>query len=37
MLGEHNREILCGLLGVSSEEFEQLRSDGIIGERPKGA
>jgi len=30
-LGEHNREILVGLLGLSETEIEQLTRDGIIG------
>jgi len=30
-LGEHNREILTGLLGLSSAEIDQLARDGIIG------
>jgi crotonobetainyl-CoA:carnitine CoA-transferase CaiB-like acyl-CoA transferase len=30
-LGEHNREILGGLLGLSDAEIEQLTRDGIIG------
>lgn len=30
-LGEHNREILSGVLGLSNEEIEQLARDGIIG------
>jgi len=30
-LGEHNREILVGLLGLSETEIEQLARDGIIG------
>jgi crotonobetainyl-CoA:carnitine CoA-transferase CaiB-like acyl-CoA transferase len=30
-LGEHNREILVGLLGLSELEIEQLTRDGIIG------
>ncbi|MCP4617352.1 MAG: CoA transferase [Bradyrhizobium sp.] len=30
-LGEHNREILVGLLGLSESEIEQLARDGIIG------
>ncbi len=30
-LGEHNREILAGLLGLSDAEIEQLTRDGIIG------
>jgi crotonobetainyl-CoA:carnitine CoA-transferase CaiB-like acyl-CoA transferase len=30
-LGEHNREILAGMLGLSDAEFDQLARDGIIG------
>ena len=30
-LGEHNREILTGLLGLSDADIEQLARDGIIG------
>ena len=30
-LGEHNREILGGLLGLSDAEIEQLAREGIIG------
>jgi crotonobetainyl-CoA:carnitine CoA-transferase CaiB-like acyl-CoA transferase len=30
-LGEHNREILAGLLGLSGAEIDQLERDGIIG------
>jgi crotonobetainyl-CoA:carnitine CoA-transferase CaiB-like acyl-CoA transferase len=30
-LGEHNREILGGLLGLSDAEIDQLTRDGIIG------
>ena len=30
-LGEHNREILGGLLGLSDAELEQLTREGIIG------
>src|SRR5262249_34941741 len=30
-LGEHNQEILSGLLGLSVAEIEQLTRDGIIG------
>jgi crotonobetainyl-CoA:carnitine CoA-transferase CaiB-like acyl-CoA transferase len=29
-LGEHNEEIYCGLLGLSSEEFSRLKQKGII-------
>jgi len=30
-LGEHNREILAGMLGLSDAEIEQLARDGVIG------
>ena len=30
-LGEHNREILGGILGLSEAEIDQLTRDGIIG------
>jgi crotonobetainyl-CoA:carnitine CoA-transferase CaiB-like acyl-CoA transferase len=30
-LGEHNHEILAGLLGLSADEIDQLTRDGIIG------
>jgi crotonobetainyl-CoA:carnitine CoA-transferase CaiB-like acyl-CoA transferase len=30
-LGEHNHEILSGMLGLSEAEIEQLERDGIIG------
>ena len=36
LLGQHNEAILCGLLGLSRVEFDQLTADGIIGDRPKG-
>ncbi len=31
-LGEHNREILQGLLGVADDEFAALEAGGVIGE-----
>jgi crotonobetainyl-CoA:carnitine CoA-transferase CaiB-like acyl-CoA transferase len=31
LLGEHNGEILGGLLGVPADELEQLVADGVIG------
>jgi crotonobetainyl-CoA:carnitine CoA-transferase CaiB-like acyl-CoA transferase len=37
MLGEHNHDILCGLLGISEDNYRQLIDDGIIGDRPRGA
>jgi crotonobetainyl-CoA:carnitine CoA-transferase CaiB-like acyl-CoA transferase len=36
MLGEHNREILQGLLGVADDEFNELLEAGLIGEVPRG-
>jgi crotonobetainyl-CoA:carnitine CoA-transferase CaiB-like acyl-CoA transferase len=35
-LGEHNFEILQGILGMSREEIDQLIKDEVIGDRPKG-
>ena len=35
-LGQHNREILGGLLGLADEEIEKLAADKVIGERPEG-
>ncbi len=34
MLGQHNREVLGGLLGVSNDELQSLETDGIIGDYP---
>lgn len=38
-IGQHNREILQGELGVSDEDFDAMLADGIIGfqARPKGS
>jgi hypothetical protein len=33
-LGQHNREVLQGLLGVSNEYLATLVEDGVIGDRP---
>ena len=33
-LGEHNEEILGGLLGLTSEELDRLRAERLIGDRP---
>ncbi|OSC96630.1 CoA-transferase family III [Trametes coccinea BRFM310] len=30
-LGEHNREVLIGELGMSEEEFERLQREGVVG------
>jgi formyl-CoA transferase len=29
-LGEHNEEILCGLLGISPERIEDLKKKGLV-------
>jgi formyl-CoA transferase len=29
-LGAHNREIICGELGLSAEDFERMRAEGIV-------
>jgi crotonobetainyl-CoA:carnitine CoA-transferase CaiB-like acyl-CoA transferase len=36
LLGEHNAEVLCGLLGVSKDELERLREKQVIGNEPIG-
>ena len=33
-LGQHNREVLQGELGLTDEEFEALEADAIVGTRP---
>jgi crotonobetainyl-CoA:carnitine CoA-transferase CaiB-like acyl-CoA transferase len=35
-LGQHNREILGGVLGLSDAEIDALEADGVIGTRPMG-
>jgi crotonobetainyl-CoA:carnitine CoA-transferase CaiB-like acyl-CoA transferase len=37
LLGQHNRDILQGLLGVDDDTYASLEARGIVGERPKGA
>ncbi|MEX2207987.1 MAG: CoA transferase [Myxococcota bacterium] len=34
LFGEHNREILCGLLGRPEAELAELRAAGVIGDAP---
>jgi crotonobetainyl-CoA:carnitine CoA-transferase CaiB-like acyl-CoA transferase len=34
-LGQHNAEILTGLLGLSQQEIDQLSADGVIANAPK--
>ena len=36
-LGQHNREIFGGLLGLSGEEIDGLESGGVIGTKPTGS
>ena len=33
-LGEHNKDVFCGLLGLSEQEFESLHQANIIGNKP---
>jgi crotonobetainyl-CoA:carnitine CoA-transferase CaiB-like acyl-CoA transferase len=35
-LGQHNAEVLCGILGLSPAEVERLERDNVIGTRAKG-
>jgi crotonobetainyl-CoA:carnitine CoA-transferase CaiB-like acyl-CoA transferase len=35
-LGQHNEPVLCGILGLSSEELRDLEAEGVIGTRPEG-
>ncbi|KYH36745.1 MAG: CoA transferase, partial [Candidatus Bathyarchaeota archaeon B23] len=30
LLGQHNREVYCSLLGLSEEELEELRREGVV-------
>ena len=34
LFGEHNREILCGLLGLAESELDALAAAGVIGDAP---
>ena len=36
-LGQHNREIFGGLLGLTAAEIDALESDGVIGTKPTGS
>lgn len=35
LFGQHNREILCGLLDMKEQELAELEAKGIIADRPK--
>jgi crotonobetainyl-CoA:carnitine CoA-transferase CaiB-like acyl-CoA transferase len=37
LFGEHNREILCGLLGHSEGELAEFAAAGVVGNAPVGA
>ena len=37
MLGQHNREVYGGLLGMSSRDIDALESEGVIGTKPTGS
>jgi crotonobetainyl-CoA:carnitine CoA-transferase CaiB-like acyl-CoA transferase len=34
MLGEHNYEVLSGMLGLGDDEIDALREEKVIGNRP---
>jgi len=34
--GQHNEQVLGGILGLSSDELDALEAEGIIGKRPEG-
>jgi crotonobetainyl-CoA:carnitine CoA-transferase CaiB-like acyl-CoA transferase len=36
LLGQHNKEVLTGLLGLGADEIAVLQQAGVIGERPLG-
>jgi crotonobetainyl-CoA:carnitine CoA-transferase CaiB-like acyl-CoA transferase len=35
-LGQHNEQVLCGLLGLSPAELRELEAEGVVGTRPAG-
>lgn len=37
LLGEHTRDVLCGMLGLSDDEYAALERDDIVGTIPLAA
>ena len=35
-VGQHNEQVLCGVLGLSPDEISDLEARGVIGTRPEG-
>jgi crotonobetainyl-CoA:carnitine CoA-transferase CaiB-like acyl-CoA transferase len=35
-IGQHNEAVLCGILGLATEELRKLEAEGVIGTRPEG-
>jgi crotonobetainyl-CoA:carnitine CoA-transferase CaiB-like acyl-CoA transferase len=35
-IGQHNERVLCGILGLSSDELRALEAEGVVGTRPEG-
>jgi crotonobetainyl-CoA:carnitine CoA-transferase CaiB-like acyl-CoA transferase len=35
-LGQHNEQVLCGVLGISPAELRELEAGGVVGRRPAG-
>ena len=34
LLGEHNKRVLCEMLGISRQDFDALEKAGVIGDKP---
>ena len=35
-IGQHNEQVLSGILGLSAADLRELEADGVIGTRPEG-
>ena len=35
-IGQHNEQVLCGILGLSADDLRDLESEGVIATRPEG-